>query len=147
MAKAAVAPRRYNRLAPWLIAATALLGGCETLHSMDQQEMTWQAMHAIDVAQTLNAASDPCYKEKAWLTSRLIGAQPSDAEVLAWGVATAVVHAWVSHTLRESDAPRWVQKVWDFGTLGHTTYAISNNHEAGVRPFGSNKAVPGCYAG
>jgi hypothetical protein len=147
MGRAASQSRPGARLAPWLVAGTLLLGGCETIHSMDGQEMTWQAMHAIDVAQTLNAASDPCYKEKAWLTSRLIGAQPSDAEVLAWGVATAVVHAWVSHTLRERDAPRWVRTAWDFGTLGHTTYAISNNHDAGVRPFGSNKAVPGCYPG
>lgn len=121
-----------------------LLGGCQ---SMDRQEMTWQTLHAMDVAQTLNAANDPCYKEDAWLTKRLIGEQPSDGQVLAWGVGTAAVHAWVSGALENRGAPRWVQKVWELGTLGHTTYAIGSNHEAGVRPFGSNREVGGCYRG
>ena len=44
-------------------------------------------------------------------------------------------------------APIWVQKLWELGTLGHTTYAVGSNHENGVRPFGSNRAVEGCYAG
>ena len=140
--------RRPHRL-PSLAAVLAclwLLGGCQSLQ-MDREEMTWQALHAMDVAQTLNAASDPCYKENAWLTKRLIGEQPSDAEVVAWGVGTAVFHAWVSNALDDRGAPVWVQKLWELGTLGHTTYAVGSNHENGVRPFGSNRAVEGCYAG
>ncbi len=123
------------------LASLWSLGGCA---SLDRQELTWQALHAVDVAQTLNAASDPCYKEDAWLTSRLIGSQPNDAEVLAWGVGTAVLHAWISSALEERGAPVWVQRVWDLGTLGHTTYAVVSNHSEGVRPFGSNREVDGC---
>src|SRR5690606_24078535 len=72
-------PRSTHRFACGLLvlAASVWLGGCQ---GMDRRELTWQTLHAIDVAQTLNAASDPCYEEKAWLTQRLIGAQPSDAE-------------------------------------------------------------------
>jgi hypothetical protein len=125
------------------LAVLWLLGGCA---SMDRRELTWQAVHAVDVAQTLNAASDPCYQEEAWLTRRLIGAQPSDAEVLAWGVGTAVFHAWISDALEARGAPRWVQKVWELGTLGHTSYAVGTNHQEGVRPFGDNEPVPGCFA-
>lgn len=124
----------------------AWLGGCQSL-SMDRQELTWQTMHALDVAQTLNAASDPCYKENAWLTKRMIGEQPNDAEVIAWGVGTAVFHAWVSNRLDERGAPVWVQKLWELGTLGHTTYAVGTNHENGVRPFGDNRTVENCYTG
>ncbi|MEQ9005182.1 MAG: hypothetical protein RIE74_16610 [Pseudomonadales bacterium] len=142
--RAAVRPRRPARIGALLLAVLGLLGGCQT---MDNQELAWQALHAVDVAQTLNAAGDPCYREEAWLTKRLIGEQPNDAEVVAWGVATAVVHAWVSYNLEEHGAPRWLQKVWDLGTLGHTTYAIISNHDAGVRPFGDNRPVAGCYAG
>lgn len=127
-----------------LLACLGWLGGCQ---SMDRQELTWQTMHALDFAQTLNAAGDPCYKEDAWLTKRLIGSQPSDAEVVAWGVGTAVFHAWISNALEARGAPVWVQKLWELGTLGHTTYAVGTNHEAGVRPFGSNRAVEGCYLG
>lgn len=140
--------RRPHRL-PGLVAVLACLwalGGCQSLE-VDREEMTWQALHAMDVAQTLNAASDPCYKENAWLTKRLIGEQPSDAEVVAWGVGTAVFHAWVSNALDDRGAPVWVQKLWELGTLGHTTYAVGTNHENGVRPFGSNREVEGCYAG
>lgn len=125
-----------------LAASLWWLGGCQ---SMDRQELAWQTLHAVDVAQTLNAASDPCYKEDAWLTQRLIGAQPSDGEVLAWGVGTALFHAWISNALEDRGAPVWVQKVWTLGTLGHTSYAVTTNHEAGVRPFGGNRPVPGCH--
>ncbi len=127
---------------PLLLAALWALGGCQ---SMDSDELTWQTLHAMDVAQTLNAARDPCYEEQAWLTKRLIGEQPSDASVIAWGVGTSVAHAWISGALEDRGAPVWVQKLWELGTLGHTTYAIGSNHEAGVRPFGSNRDVAGCY--
>jgi len=76
----------HLRAATAVAACVLLLSGCQ---SMGRDEMTWQMLHAMDVAQTLNAASDPCYKEDAWLTKRLIGEQPSDSEVLAWGVGTA----------------------------------------------------------
>lgn len=114
---------------------------------MDRTEMTWQGLHAVDVAQTLNAADDPCYREKAWLTEHLIGEQPSDGEVLAWGVGTAVIHAWISRALETHRAPGWLQAAWDLGTLGHTGYSVASNHHEGVRIFGDNKPVPGCSGG
>lgn len=133
-------PRCVQALIP--LAALVWLGGCQ---SMGREELTWQALHAIDVAQTLNAARDPCYQEEAWLTAQLIGAQPSDGEVIAWGLGTAVFHAWISNTLEHRGAPVWVRKLWELGTLGHTSYAIGTNHQEGVRPFGKNRPVPGCY--
>jgi len=146
MGEMPAARKRYQVRSIALIAACLWwLGGCQSIE-MDRQELTWQTMHALDVAQTLNAASDPCYKENAWLTKRMIGEQPSDAEVLAWGVGTAVFHAWVSNSLESRGAPIWVQKLWELGTLGHTSYAVGSNHQNGVRPFGDNREVAGCYA-
>lgn len=121
------------------------LGGCQSIE-MDRQELAWQSLHAVDVAQTLNAARDPCYQENAWLTKRIIGEQPSDADVLAWGVGTAMFHAWVSDSLESRHAPLWMHMLWDLGTLGHTAYAVGSNHHNGVRPFGDNRDVAGCYA-
>ena len=112
---------------------------------MDREELTWQALHAVDVAQTLNAASDPCYEEDAWLTQQIIGKQPSDAEVIAWGVGTAVVHMWIATELDRRDAPRWLQATWSQGTIGSTGYTIVDNHRNGVRPWGDNLDHDTCY--
>jgi hypothetical protein len=120
------------------------LAGCQ---SMSRQEFAWQALHAVDVAQTLEAARDPCYQESAWVTRQLIGRQPSDGAVLAWGAGTAVLHAWISSELESRGAPAWVQMVWDLGTLGQTAYAVGSNHTTGVRVLGRNQDVPGCTGG
>ena len=134
---------RFARLRALLVLPAALLlAGCQ---SMDSEELTWQALHAVDVAQTLSAADDPCYEEEAWLTRRIIGRQPSDAEVMAWGVGTAVGHAFVSSSLERMEAPGWVQKLWSYATISHTGLTIASNHDEGVRIFGSNEDVPGCY--
>jgi hypothetical protein len=111
---------------------------------MSRQELAWQTLHAVDVAQTLEAARDPCYRESAWVTRHLIGRQPSDGSVLAWGAGTAVLHAWISSELESRGAPAWVQMVWDLGTLGQTAYAVGSNHTAGVRVLGRNQRVPDC---
>lgn len=120
-----------------------LLAGC---HTMSPQEKTWQALHAVDVAQTLSAARDPCYQESAWLTRQIIGRQPSDAGVVAWGVGTAAFHAWLSHELQERNAPTWLRMIWELGTLGQTAYAVGSNHSNGVRIVGDNDKVAGCSA-
>ena len=67
---------------------------------MDTEEVAWQTLHAIDVAQTLNAAHDPCYVEAFSVTRALIGEQPSTTEVLVWGASTAALHYFVSKTLK-----------------------------------------------
>ncbi len=131
------APFRPALLLTLAIAA----GGCE---SIDRREAAWLSLHAVDVAQTLSAADDPCYREKTWLTERLIGEQPSDGEVVAWGLGTAVAHWLIGETLKQHDAPRWLQAVWSYTTIAHTGYAVINNHDEGVRVFGDNKNVPGC---
>ena len=133
---------RYVGLA--LLTAFMLLsaGGCQ---SMDREQLAWRTLHAVDVAQTLNAASDPCYKENAWLTRQLIGRQPSDAEVIAWGVGIALAHGWISNELERRDAPRWVQATWSFGTIFSTGYTVADNHRNGVRPWGDNLDHDGCH--
>lgn len=107
--------------------------------------MTWQGLHAMDVAQTVSAARDPCYEEDAWLTQKLIGSQPSTGEVLLWGVGTSLAHAWISNTLADQNAPRWLQKTWSYATITSSGFAVASNHSEGVRVFGDNKSVEGCY--
>lgn len=127
-----------------VVAGLFLLGGCQSLE-LSREEVSWQALHAMDIAQTLSAADDPCYEEDAWLTQKLIGSQPSDAEVLAWGIGTAVGHALVSHSLEAMNAPGWLRKAWSYGTISYTGYTVASNYDEGVRAFGDNDDVAGCY--
>ena len=100
----------------------------------------------LTLPKRLNASKDPCYKEAAWLTQKLIGEQPSDAQVVAWGIGTAVAHWWIGKTLKEHDAPRWLQNFWSYTTIAHSSYAVINNHQNGVRAFNDNQSVDGCRA-
>lgn len=127
-----------------LLSACVLSAGCQSI-DLSGEEIAWQTLHAIDVAQTLSAAQDPCYVEDAPVTRQLIGSQPSTGEVLLWGAGMAVGHAWVSNLLETRNAPRWVQKTWSYATITGTGIAIASNHAEGVRVLGDNQAVPGCY--
>ncbi len=135
------AARRCHLL---LLPATLAFGGCQSL-SLSNEEITWQTLHAIDVAQTLSAAQDPCYVEDALITRQLIGSQPSTGEVLLWGAGMAVGHAWISNMLERGEAPVWVQKTWSYATITSTGIAIASNHSEGVRILGDNKPVEGCF--
>jgi uncharacterized membrane protein len=128
----------------FLAAAALLAGGCETV-GLSGEEITWQTLHAVDVAQTISAAEDPCYVEDALITRQIIGSQPSGGEVLLWGAGMAVGHAWVSSALEARGAPRWLQKTWSFATITGTGIAIASNHSEGIRVIGSNRPVDGCY--
>lgn len=133
-----------NRLLFIFLPLATFLSGCQSLE-LSETELTWQALHVMDVAQTLSAARDPCYEEDAWLTRRLIGAQPETGEVLLWGVGTSLAHAWISNTLEDRGAPRWLQKTWSYATITSSGFAVASNHAEGVRVFGSNRSVEGCY--
>ena len=122
----------------------AYLAGCQHME-FDRNELAWQALHAVDVAQTLNAASDPCYIEDAWLTAKLIGEQPSNGEVLLWGLGTAVLHAVIADVMQDRGAPQWLQNAWDYGSITLTGFAVKRNHDQGVRAYGVNEDVAGCY--
>lgn len=141
----AVAAASRRALAVVLLGAGSLFSaGCQSL-DLSGEEITWQTLHAIDVAQTLSAADDPCYVEDAYVTRALIGSQPSQGEVLLWGAGMAVGHAWVTGFLEARDAPRWLRKTWSYATITGTGVAIASNHSEGVRVFGDNRPVTGCY--
>ncbi len=144
LSKTILATLRRSVLAPVLLAGSVLSAGCQSLE-LSNEEIAWQTLHAVDIAQTISAAQDPCYIEDAYITRRLIGSQPSTGEVLLWGAGMAVGHAFVTNLLEKQNAPRWVQKTWSYATITGTGIAIASNHAEGVRVFGDNKSVEGCY--
>ena len=119
-----------------LAAGVLAASGCASL-DMSRSETAWQTLHAVDVAQTLNAARDPCYRESDPLTRAIIGEQPSTGEVVAWAVGSSVLHAVVSRKL-ERHAPKWVTGVWHSLSIGSKGLTIGRNHAEGIRPFGDN---------
>lgn len=126
---------------PLSLLVLIVLSGCA---SMSRPELAWQAVHAVDVAQTLNIVNDPCYVESNPITTSLIGEQPSTGEVIAWGVGAGVLHYGVSRYLEHTDAPRWMQNTWQAITLTTTAGAVYSNHREGIRISGSNEPFAGC---
>ena len=118
------------------IAALALLSGCAS----SPAEKAWQAMHLVDVAQTISgAARDDCFYERDPFTRRLIGRQPSTEAVIAWGIGAGVAHYALDRWLANNGHAnkKWVQilRAVDLGAKGFT---IGRNHQIGIRPFGDN---------
>ena len=123
-----------KRLAILLIAFNM---GCE---SMQPSEKAWHVLHVVDVAQTLNIVDDTCYRERNGLTRRIIGQEPNEGEVLAWGIVTGIGHYWISRELENRDAPQWLQRTWQATNLVVTTHSVYNNHRIGIRPWGDNQS-------
>lgn len=124
-----------------LLAIIALLA-CTGCANMSKSEIAYHTLHAIDVAQTINHGSDPCYREATPMTRSLIGEHPDAGEVIAWGVASSLVHYYVSRKLEQHDAPRWARIGWQSINIGIKADAVVSNHRIGVRPWGDN--VGGC---
>lgn len=116
--------------------ALGLLTGC----AASPAEKAWQAMHLVDVAQTINGpARDACFGEGNPLTRRLIGRQPSTEAVIVWGVAIAIAHYSVDRWLARSGHAdqAWVRMLRALD-LGYKGFTIGHNHAEGMRPFGDN---------
>lgn len=136
--------RCLRRVALFAIALLALTG-CASLRDFnDGTETAFQAAHIVDVAQSFHgAASDRCYLEGDPVTRGLIGAQPSHAGVIAWGVAYALVHYGV-HSWLEEQGYEKLDAIWQIGTLADTAYAVGKNYSIGIRIGAPNTDYPAC---
>lgn len=128
-----------------ILAALAGLSGCTALETRESQ--AWLALHAVDTIQTFRIANSPqCYEEGDSITRALIGAHPSDGEVIAWSVGMAGLHLGVTELLLRNDHPK-VAKAWQYFRIGVTASAIAENHSIGIRIGSPNKPPAGaCLA-
>lgn len=116
-------------------ALAFMLAGCS---SVPRAELAWQALHAVDVAQTVQIARSDCFWEDDPITSKLIGEHPSTGEAIAWGVAWGGLHLGVTRMLEAWEAPRWAQVGWQALTIGNTLSAVKNNIDQGILPWDSD---------
>lgn len=91
-------------------------------------EIAWQVMHAVDVMQTLEIQDHPELKEG--VIHKIIGRQPDDDNVYAWGIASAIGHyylyRWIDDNTKWGKAARRVDLFFTVGVVAH-------NHEMGIR--------------
>lgn len=133
-------PARAARARLIAVLVLPLAGGCGALEEMSGPERAWQALHLVDVAQTLNGpAADPCYHESAFPTRQLIGEQPTPAAVLAWGAGLAVAHYFAGRWLDRAELPDAAKFVIRSVDLTYKGLTVGRNHDQGIRPFGDNE--------
>lgn len=101
-------------------------------------ERAWYVLHALDVAQTMNATGphSSCVEAHP-ITRRLIGERPSDAQVVAWGAGMALAHYGISRAL-DGRYPR-LYRAWQYVRITETGIAVVSNHRAGARLVGPQR--------
>ena len=124
-----------------VLPVAALATGCTALRSPHEQ--AWLALHAVDTAQTVDIAHDPCYIEAHPVTRALIGERPSDAQVAAWAIGTAALHVGVTQWLLDHYHPK-LARAWSYVTIGEKAWAIGHNISLGIRLGAPNKSYAGC---
>lgn len=108
-------------------AALALaLTGCA---SLPPEEITYQTVHLIDTAQTLEIARHP---DKFRETNLTMGDHPNTARVIGWSVTLGAVHYVVSDFLLSHDMPK-TYAAWQLVTIGATAKDVRDNYRIGLR--------------
>ena len=98
----------------------------EIFSGLPKEEWVWQSLHAIDMAQTIRIAKNP---DKFQELNPLLGKHPSTAEVVAFGVASSLGHAYLAYKLKEAGLP---VKVFEYVTIGYKGITIKKNFDAGL---------------
>jgi hypothetical protein len=117
------------------------LSACSNL-PISRTEQAYQALSAVDFAQTINTARRPdCFVEQGF-ASVFIGRSPSVASVGLFWAAQAVTHAvitrWLENQAENVPGRGWdgALHMWQTLTIGLTTYDVAHNASIGLRPFG-----------
>jgi hypothetical protein len=96
------------------------------------EESVYQALHAIDIAQTVYIAKHPDQfyeKEIDWA----VGRHPAEARVLQYMVGDAALHVALTFVLVKADAPRWVTRSWELLTIGASANNVRGNYNVGIK--------------
>lgn len=137
-----------------LVLLAALLTGCAgprlgfATYEARNAELLWQAMHALDTAQTVTIARSPeCLYEKARLAQMVYGTKhPSVERVLATNTAGAALHwaagSWLDRATERSFAREGSQRgtlyvariaYYSLSFMGTGT-AVVGNVQLGIKP-------------
>lgn len=144
---ARAATKQHKKTLKALAATTVVtLQGCATL---DKQDVTWLALHAVDVGQTVTIArngysdwegpGNGCWiEEKNPITAAWIGKDPDPAHVYRWGVGWAAIRFgvfWAAEKLGASE--KAISRAKTF-TNGVTFGNVVRNQHFEVRAWANN---------
>jgi hypothetical protein len=142
-----------GRKVSWVYVPVALsvalivltLAGCASVPEFNAgAEIGFQALHAIDVAQTYHgAAEDRCYAEGDAVTRALIGSKPRKGAVLAWGAGYGAAHYGITRLLEAAGWER-AAAMWELVSIADTAAVVGRNYSIGVRIGRPNSDYPGC---
>jgi hypothetical protein len=118
-------------------AAMALTGQCS--HAADWstesvlEESAFQAVHLIDLQQTLDIAKHPRMFERANVFDAgwAIGDHPSDRSVYAFMAGEAVLHAGVTVLLARY-CSAWSVRLWEATTISLNGLTVAHNAHIGL---------------
>jgi len=122
-----------------LITLAIALSGCANMPLNPYTDLSnagkyRQALHAIDVAQTLQTAKYPgCFYESFPVTRKIIGKQPSKQSVILWGVTTSYFSAQLDHYIYKSDLSESWKDFLGYVMVGVTADTIIKNYGIGIR--------------
>jgi len=124
------------------------LAGCASVPDLttadEYGEVAFQAEHLVDVIQTLHGASqNPCFSEGDPTTKAIIGAHPSQAATIAWGVGYGALHYGITAWLLDHDHDR-IAAVWQAASIIDTASVINHNYQIGVRIGAPNRDDAAC---
>lgn len=121
------------------------LAACESVQQINQNsEWAWQAMHVIDVAQTVAGPGHhpECHNEGNFFTKNIIGEHPETDDILQWGLASGIVHWAVWKWIDRTDMSEVNKLGLRLADNAEKVGTIIRNNKAGVRIFGREKS--GC---
>jgi hypothetical protein len=142
--------RRMKLAAALLLVAIGGLAGCTAMqhlarrHGVALAEASWQALNAVDFAQTVSIARQPRrYHEDGIPTRWLIGEHPGEGAVGACWAGVALLHLAVTRYLAartdRGRAWRWTLYGWETLSLAEGARDVARNASIGLQPFGPKR--------
>ena len=103
----------------------------ERLKKLPPEMWVYQALTAVDVAQTMRALDHPCgcYYE----ANPLYGKNPSDFQIVATTLAFNAAHAYLVLRMVETGQPEWLIKTVTYGSIAVRAGVVYHNFSIGIR--------------
>jgi len=96
-------------------------------------EITWQALHIVDMGTTLNITDHP---DRYWEINPILGRHPSREAVYAYMTASAILHPIIAHYLPVKTV--WLgfrfnpRRIWQATTWYISAWNVQNNLSIGL---------------